>query len=65
MREETMTTTKLGEPCERCGELGATVTVYFAGGCMSHYHPECRPEKEHSACAERHQWSIEQWLRAE
>jgi hypothetical protein len=45
--------------CDACGKPGATVTVYSG---MSHFHAECRPEKEHSPCAERHQWSIEQWL---
>jgi hypothetical protein len=47
--------------CDACGKPGATVTVY-SGGRMSHYHAECRPEKENSACAERHQWSVDQWL---
>jgi hypothetical protein len=47
--------------CDACGKPGATVTVY-SDGRMSHFHAECRPEKEHSPCAERHQWSIEQWL---
>ncbi len=54
----------MNDRCERCGKSGATVTVYSSGN-LARYHAECRPEKEHSACAERHSWGAEQWLRGE
>ena len=57
-----MVTVSSSDECDCCGGPGASVTVY-ANSRMSHYHAACRPEKEHSPCAERHQWSIEQWLK--
>jgi len=43
------------DTCDVCGKLGATVTIYWSDGYMLHAHAECRPEKERSACTERHQ----------